>query len=151
MGMRWLLLDSIVAIEKGKKAHTRSRVFRTGVTPELLMMEAMVQTGGLLLGAEHDFANNLIFAKIEKAFFQGRYETQTVLDIQAFSDQLKPEGAWIDAHIHQQWREIASARFLIMNAGPLVPGKSKSITFHDAFMQYFAVRAKVRVPAPQQA
>ncbi len=149
--MRWLLLDSIVAIEKGKKAHTRSRIFRNGVTPELLMMEAMAQTGGLLLGAEHDFANNLIFAKIEKASFGGRYEMQTVLDIQAVSDQLKPEGAWIDASIQQQGNEIAAARFLLMNAGPLVPGKNKSITFHDAFMQHFSVRAKVRASAPQQA
>ena len=143
--MRWRVLDEIVRIEKGVKALTRSRVPEPGeVSPELLMIEMMAQTGGLLLGAENDYAENIIFAKIERADFYSRMKSGEKIEIKASSENLKPEGSWIDSEIYHSGAKIASARLLLMNAGPLVPGQQGSVTFHDAFMKHFNVREKIR-------
>jgi len=142
--MRWLLLDEVIAIKKGVKALTRSRVPRGPVTPELLMMEMMAQTGGLLLGAESDYKNDLIFAKIEEATFLKNAPAGEVIHIEAVSENLRPEGAWLDACIRCGEDVLAKGRFLLMNVGRLVSGVEKAITFHDAFMDYFQVRKKVQ-------
>ena len=76
--MRWILLDSVELIEKGKMSRTTSRVPPSGpFETEILLIEMMAQTAGLLLGAETDFEHDIIFAKIENAKFlisDGKYE-----------------------------------------------------------------------------
>lgn len=142
--MRWLLLDEIIGIEKGVKARTRSHIPSGEFSPETLMIEMMAQTGGLLVGAEHDFQQDLIFAKIEKADFDHTYKAGEAIEIEATSENLRPEGAWVDARILSGERVIARSRLMLMNAGQLVPGKNGSTTFHDAFIQHFNVRQKVK-------
>lgn len=142
--MRWLWLDEVVSVEKGKIARTKSRVPKTEVTPEFLMIEMMAQTGGLLVGAESDFQNDLIFAKIESAEFSGSYEPGDAIEITATSENLRPEGAWIDGQIAKNRETIASGKLLLMNVGNLQPGQSGSLTFHSGFMNHFQVREKIR-------
>ena len=140
--MRWLLLDQVVVIEKKKRACSRSRVPETGFSPELAMIEMMAQTGALLLGAESDFKEDLVFAKIEKAEFSGGLRAGDSLEIEAASDNLRPEGAWFEGIIRHRGRSAASARFLLMNVGHLAGGGP--VTFHDAFMNYFKIREKIK-------
>jgi 3-hydroxymyristoyl/3-hydroxydecanoyl-(acyl carrier protein) dehydratase len=142
--MRWLLLDEVVLIEKGVLAQTRSHVPAEEVGPEILMMEMMAQTGALLLGAENDFQEDLVFAKIEKADFQRNLHEGDVLHIEAESENLRPEGAWMDGRIHHDEDLVATSRFLLMNVGHLVRGETKPITFHDAFMNYFRIRDRIK-------
>ena len=141
--MRWLLLDEVVSIQKNK-ALTRSRVPDAPVSAEPLLMEMMAQTGGLLLGAEKNFQDDIIFAKIESAdFFESRAEEP--LEIEACSECLRPEGSWIDAAVKtQDGKKIAQARFLLMSVGKLEPGIQEPIVFHEAFMNHFRVREKVQ-------
>ena len=125
-------------------ARTRSRVPSAPYSPELLMMEMIAQTGGLLLGAEGNFEEDIVFAKIEQANFEGPFRAGDAIEIEATSDSLKPEGAWFEGKIRRNDKVVAEARFLLMNVGHLVSGETKSITFHDAFMNHFSVRDKVK-------
>ena len=123
---------------------TRSRVPDALVSPELLMLEMMAQTGALLLGAERDFQEDVIFAKIDGVSF---YETPVpgeMICVESDSDQLRSEGAWFQSRIRKASSTIAESRFLLMNVGHLVPGFQRSITFHDAFMNHFSIRNKVQ-------
>ena len=141
--MRWLLLDEVLSIQKKSKVCTRSRVPEGPVSAEPLLMEMMAQTGGLLLGAEKNFQDDIIFAKIETAdFFDPR--PGEAVEIEASSESLRPEGSWMDASIKaQDGRRVAQSRFLLMSVGRLAPGVQEPIVFHEAFMNHFQVREKL--------
>lgn len=142
--MRWLLLDEVVTIQKKKVARTRSRIPSGWASAELLMMEMMAQTGALLLGAEKNFEDDVIFAKIEQARFDHGWKAGETIEIEATSENLRPEGAWLEASIQNQKRNVAQSRFLLMNVGRLIPNEKTPITFHRAFMEHFKIRDKVR-------
>ncbi len=141
--MRWLVLDEVVEVERQKRALARSRVPEVEVSPEFLMIEMMAQTGALLIGAEKDFAEDLIFAKIESAVFEPELVPGEAIEIEA-SGEIRPEGGWLEAEIRNLKGRVAKGRFLLMNVGHLVPGSTKSITFHDAFMNHFQIRSKIQ-------
>jgi len=143
--MRWLLLDEVLSIQKSFLAKTRSHIPQTKVSPEVLMIEMMAQTGALLLGAESDFKEDLVFAKIEEARFECPLRPGEMLQIEADSDNLRSEGAWLNGRIQSDRGIIAKARFLLMNVGHLIAGRAQPITFHPVFMSYFRIRDKVRV------
>ncbi len=142
--MRWLVLDEVLVIERKVKAAARSHVPSTEFSPETLMIEMMAQTGALLLGAETDYQEDLVFAKIERASFNANFERHQILYIQANAESLRPEGAWLEGCVKNESGEIGRARFLLMNVGHLIPGKEEPITFHHAFMDYFRVREKIK-------
>ena len=143
--MRWLLLDEIVVIEKGVRAISRSRVPDRKISREVLILEMMAQTGGLLLGAEINFDGDVVFGKVEKAEFTPWLKPGEELEIEATSENLRPEGAWIDGKVSRGDATIAQARLLLTNAGKLVGQATESVTFHKAFMDHFGVRAKVKL------
>ena len=150
--MRWLVLDEVVEIQKGKSARTRSRVPATNLagkpeteaSPEVLIIEMMAQTGGLLVGAENDFQGNAVFAKIEEAKFYPGFKTGEPLEIEALAENLRSEGSWITASVRSSGRPVAEAKLMLANAGELVPGIQESVTFHPAFMEHFKVRDKIK-------
>ena len=141
--MRWLLLDEIASIEKGKKAKARSHVPSEAYDSSFLMVEMMAQTGALVIGSEDDFQKDLVFAKIEHAKFLKPYAAGDPLEIEASAEDIRSEGAWLDGSITSNGEIVASARFLLMRVGQLIQGSQKPITFHEAFMQHFRVREKV--------
>ncbi len=142
--MRWLLLDEVVEIQKGISATTRSHVPNTEVSAEVLFIEMMAQTGGLLVGAENDYKDDVIFAKIETASFNLTGRPGEKIEIKAVSRQFRPEGSWIEAVVESSRGILAAAKLMLVHAGPLVPDKKTSTTFHKAFMNHFKVREKVR-------
>ncbi len=142
--MRWLLLDEILKIEKGKKAQTLSRIPSCEFSPEPLLIEMMAQPAGLLLGAESQYENDVIFAKIESVQFEDSFQSGDTIWIEASAESLRPEGAWIESMIRSEDKEIARGRLLLMQVDPLVSGQKKSVTFHEAFMNHFKVRTKVQ-------
>lgn len=145
--MRWLLLDKVHSIHKGKKAVTASKVPQAPYSSEVLFIEMMAQTGGLLVGAESDYQKDLIFAKIENATISRVPEPGTPLHIEAWSESLGPDGGWLEGVIMAASEVIAKAKFLLMAVEGLAPAQTKSITFHDAFMKHFDVRGKIVQPA----
>ena len=142
--MRWLVLDEVLAIEKKKVARTRSHIPEAPPSSECLIMEMMAQTGGLLLGAETDFKEDVIFAKIERARFYPGFSPGEKIEIGATSENLRSEGAWFESIVEAQNGKVAESRFLLMNVGSLVPTLHRSVTFHETFMNYFHIREKIR-------
>jgi 3-hydroxymyristoyl/3-hydroxydecanoyl-(acyl carrier protein) dehydratase len=142
--MRWVLLEEVVEIQKGKSAKTRARVPQAEFSPEVLLLEMMAQTGGLLMGAENDFKDDVIFAKIESASFPLRGNPGDPIEILATADHLRPEGSWIEAVVQHSRGTLAAAKLMLAHAGALVPGKTASTTFHNTFMSHYKVREKIR-------
>jgi 3-hydroxymyristoyl/3-hydroxydecanoyl-(acyl carrier protein) dehydratase len=141
--MRWLLLEKVHSIQKGKKAVASSKVPQAPYSSEVLFVEMMAQTGGLLVGAESDYQKDLIFAKIENATISCVPKSGTPLQIEAWSESLGAEGGWLEATITCDAGPVARAKLLLMAVGGLSAGQTKSVTFHDAFMEHFNVRGKI--------
>jgi len=144
--MRWLLLEKVRSIHKGKKAVASSKVPQAPYSSEVLFIEMMAQTGGLLAGAESDYKKDIIFAKIETANILSVPKPGTPLQIEAWSESLGTEGGWFEATITCAEGLVARAKFLLMMVG-LSSGQRKSITFHEAFMNHFNVREKIILPS----
>ena len=143
--MRWLVLDEILRIEKGRKVLAKSHVPETDeASAEMLMIEMMAQTGGILLGAESDFQENVVFAKIDEARFYPGFKPSEKIEIESSSEALRPEGSWIQSVITSGRGKVAEARLMLANAGEIVPGRRESVTFHKTFMEHFKVREKVK-------
>lgn len=141
--MRWLVLDRIHSIRKGEKAVTESRVPKAPYSSEVLFVEMMAQTGGLLVGAESDYQKDVIFAKIETATITRVPEPGTPIRIEAACEGLAAEGGWIEGVITSDGETIAKAKLLLMSVGRLIPEKPKPVTFHDKFMNHFKVRERL--------
>lgn len=141
--MRWLLLEKVHSIQRGKKAVASSEVPKAPYSSEVLFIEMMAQTGGLLVGAESDYQKDLIFAKIEHATIANVPKPGTSLQIEAWSESLGAEGGWLEATITCAEGLVAKAKFLLMAVSGLSAGQTKSITFHEAFMNHFNVREKI--------
>ncbi|HOW87593.1 MAG TPA: hypothetical protein P5561_06420 [Candidatus Omnitrophota bacterium] len=141
--MRWLLLEKVHSIQRGKKATASSKVPQAPYSSEVLFIEMMAQTGGLLVGAESDYQKDLIFAKIESATVTSVPKPGTPLQVEAWSESLGSEGGWLEATITCSEGPVARAKLLLMAVDGLSSSQKKSVTFHDAFMDHFKVREKV--------
>lgn len=143
--MRWLLIDEILEIKKGKSARCKSRVPTGGeFSPEVLLIEMMAQCGGVLLGAENDYKDDVIFGKIEGAEFPLPGMAGETIEITALAEMIREEGTWVEANITSSRGVLAAAKIMLMKPGPLVPGKQESTTFHPAFIQHFKVKERVQ-------
>ena len=141
--MRWLLLEKVHSIHKGKKAVAFAKVPKAPYSSEVLFIEMMAQTGGLLVGAESDYAKDLVFAKIEHATILHVPASGTPLQVEAWSESLGTEGGWLEATITSAEGPVARAKLLLMAVSGLSKDQTQSITFHKAFMDHFNVRDKV--------
>lgn len=142
--MRWNLLQEIESIEKGRHACARAQVPDAPVSEALLLTEMMAQTSGLILGAQHDFRIDLVFAKIESAVFLRKIPAGTPIRIESRADELRDEGGWFQAQVSDASGIFAEARLLLANAGQLNPQSgTPSVTFHSRFMDHYQVRQKV--------
>lgn len=145
--MRWLLLEKVHSIHKGRRAVASAKVLQAPYSSEVLFIEMMAQTGGLLVGAESDYQKDLIFAKIENATITRIPEPGTLLQIEAGSESLGADGGWLEATITCDDGPVAQAKILLMAVSGLSPGKTKSVTFHEDFMNHFNIRGKVLLPS----
>ena len=145
--MRWLLLDKVQSILKGKRAVTSAKVPNAPYSSEVLFIEMMAQTGGLLVGAESDYRKDLIFAKIENATITAVPKSGTPLLIEAWSESLGTDGGWLEATITCAEGPVASAKLLLMAVSGMSTTQTQSITFHEAFMNHFDVREKLVLPS----
>ena len=144
--MRWILLDEVVAIEKGKRARARGRIPEGEFNAEFLLMEMMAQTGGILAGAETHYQQDYIFAKIEQAWFEAsKWKPGEGIQIEVSCELIRPEGGWFDGTVRSESQPLlASSRFLLMNVGLLRPETGKPVTFSNNFMQHYQIAEKFR-------
>ena len=115
--MRWIWIDKFVEFHSGRRAvalknvtlaeeHLHDHFPGFPVMPETLMIEAMAQTAGILVGEAKKFQEKVILAKIQKA---------------VFFDYVRPgDTIELDAKIESIASEAASTKGKITCAGKLV-------------------------------
>jgi len=115
--MRWIWIDKFVEFHSGRRAvavknvtlaeeHLHDHFPGFPVMPETLMIEAMAQTAGILVGEAKKFQEKVILAKIKKAVF---------FDYARPGDTIE-----LDAEIESIVSEAASTKGKITCAGKLV-------------------------------
>ena len=108
--MRWLWIDRIIELDKGRRCvalknvtlaedvlhdHFAATALRpaTPVLPNTLIIEGMAQTAGILVGHVNDFAERVILAKIGKAVFTAAATPGRCLRFTAEIERIDPSGA----------------------------------------------------------
>lgn len=139
----WRILSAVDLVIPGQYARTRAQNWVSDYAPEFLMLEMMAQTGGLVIGSQHDFAGNVVFAKVENAEFSVLRSPASELIVEAFAREgVGEQGSWIEAHVLVGEAKVASAKLFLIDAGDL-DGSKISVTFHPEFLEYYQVRQKI--------
>ncbi len=102
--MRWIWIDKFVDFQSGKCAtalknvtlaeeHLHDHFPGFPVMPECLMIEAMAQTAGILVGEARQFQEKVILAKIKKAVFFHYVTPGDTILLQAHIESIADEAA----------------------------------------------------------
>lgn len=102
--MRWIWIDKFVEFKSGETAvavknvtlaeeHLHDHFPGFPVMPETLMIEAMAQTAGILVGEAKKFEEKVILAKVKKAVFFDYVKPGDSLRLEATIDSIAPEAA----------------------------------------------------------
>ena len=108
--MRWVWIDKFVEFESGKRAvaiknvslaeeHLHDHFPGYPVMPSSLLIEAMAQTSGILVGEARDFQEKVILAKVGKAVFHDLARPGDQMRLEARVDNLSEEAATISGTI----------------------------------------------------
>jgi len=102
--MRWIWIDRFVEFDPGKRAvavkcvslaeeHLHDYMPGFPIMPECLIIEAMAQTAGILVGQAGDFRQKVILAKIRRAIFYDLIRPADVIHLEAVMDSYTIEAA----------------------------------------------------------
>jgi len=102
--MRWIWIDKFVEFDSGKRAvaiknvtlaeeHLHDHFPGFPVMPECLMIEAMAQTSGILVGEAKRFREKVILAKIKKCVFFDYVKPGDTIRLEAKIESIAPEAA----------------------------------------------------------
>ncbi|MFA5239961.1 MAG: 3-hydroxyacyl-ACP dehydratase FabZ family protein [Phycisphaerae bacterium] len=108
--MRWIWIDKFIEFHSGESAvsvknvtlaeeHLHDHFPGFPVMPESLMIEAMAQTSGILVGEANRFKEKVILAKIKKCVFFDYVKPGDTLKLYAKIESLAPEAASISGKI----------------------------------------------------
>lgn len=124
--MRWILIDRILEIDKGRKARALKNISLGAdyledhfpgfpVMPNSLIIEALAQTGGILVGQLHNFKRKVILAKIEKAEFLKMVRPGDQLILEAEIIEEREEGCRVEGKGKVDSVEVARVKFMFIN------------------------------------
>ena len=116
--MRWIWIDKFKEFESGKRAvalknvtlaeeHLHDHFPGFPVMPECLMIEAMAQTAGILVGQAKNFQEKVILAKIKKAVFFDFVKPGDSIELEAIMDSIAPEAASTSGKITRSGKVVA--------------------------------------------
>ncbi len=102
--MRWIWIDKFVEFESGCRASALKNVTMAEehlhdhfpgfpVMPECLMIEAMAQTAGILVGETNKFREKVILAKVKKAVFHDFVKPGDTIRLDAEIETMADEAA----------------------------------------------------------
>ncbi|MHC4736345.1 MAG: 3-hydroxyacyl-ACP dehydratase FabZ family protein, partial [Planctomycetota bacterium] len=102
--MRWIWIDKFVEFKSGESAvaiknvtlaeeHLHDHFPGFAVMPETLMIEAMAQTSGILVGEAKNFQEKVILAKVKKAVFYDYVKPGDTLKLDAKIESIASEAA----------------------------------------------------------
>jgi 3-hydroxyacyl-[acyl-carrier-protein] dehydratase len=102
--MRWIWIDKFIEFNSGKNAvavknvtlaeeHLHDHFPGFPVMPECLMIEAMAQTAGILVGEAKGFEEKVILAKVKKAVFFDYVKPGDTIKLHAKIESIASEAA----------------------------------------------------------
>ena len=132
--MRWIWIDKFVEFESGRRAvavknvtlaeeHLHDHFPGFPIMPECLMIEAMAQTGGILVGQAGDFREKVVLAKISKVVFFDFVQPGDSIRIEANLDMLAPEAASTKGRITRDDQLIAEIDLMFSHVDQNLAGK----------------------------
>ena len=132
--MRWIWIDKFVEFESGCHAvalknvtlaeeHLHDHFPGFPVMPECLMIEAMAQTSGILVGEAKNFQEKVILAKITKAVFFDYVRPGDTIKLHAKIESIVPEAASISGKITCADKLIADIDLMFSHIDRNLTGK----------------------------
>jgi 3-hydroxyacyl-[acyl-carrier-protein] dehydratase len=132
--MRWIWIDKFVEFESGRRAvslknvtlaeeHLHDHFPGYPVMPECLMIEAMAQTAGILVGEAKKFQEKVILAKIKKAVFFDYVKPGDTIKLEAQIDSIAPEAAGTSGKITRSEKLIAEIDLMFSHIDRNLAGK----------------------------
>jgi 3-hydroxyacyl-[acyl-carrier-protein] dehydratase len=145
--MRWIWIDKFVEFKSGKRAvavknvtlaeeHLHDHFPGFAVMPECLMIEAMAQTAGILVGEAKNFQEKVILAKVKKAVFFQYVKPGDTLKIDAEIESITDEAASTSGKINCGRKLIAEIDLMFSHIDQNLAGKEfpeENFVFTDTF------------------
>jgi 3-hydroxyacyl-[acyl-carrier-protein] dehydratase len=132
--MRWIWIDKFVEFESGRRAvalknvtlaeeHLHDHFPGFPVMPECLMIEAMAQTAGILVGEAKKFQEKVILAKIKKAVFFDYVKPGDTIELEANIESIAQEAASTKGIITRSKKRIAEIDLMFSHIDQNLAGK----------------------------
>jgi 3-hydroxyacyl-[acyl-carrier-protein] dehydratase len=145
--MRWIWIDKFLEFESGKRAvslknvtlaeeHLHDHFPGFPVMPECLMIEAMAQTAGILVGEARQFQEKVILAKIKSAVFHHYVQPGDTIILEAEIESIAPEAASTVGTIKRGDTLIAQISLMFSHIDKNLGGKQfpeENFVFTDMF------------------
>ena len=145
--MRWIWIDKFIEFDSGKRAvavknvtlaeeHLHDHFPGFCVMPETLMIEAMAQTAGILVGQARNFEEKVILAKIKKADFFDYVRPGDTLRLEAKIETITAEAASTGGKITCEEKTIAEIDLMFSHIDKNLAGKDfpqENFVFTDMF------------------
>jgi len=133
--MRWIWIDKFIDFQSGKRAvavknvtlaeeHLHDHFPGFPVMPECLMIEAMAQTAGILVGEARAFKEKVILAKIQKAVFFDFVRPGDSIQLEAAIESISPEAAGTHGRITREDHLIAEIDLIFSHIDQNLAGVS---------------------------
>ncbi|MEN6427165.1 MAG: 3-hydroxyacyl-ACP dehydratase FabZ family protein [Phycisphaerales bacterium] len=166
--MRWIWIDKFVEFESGRRAvsvknvslaeeHLHDHFPGFPIMPECLMIEAMAQTAGILVGQARGFQEKVVLAKISKAVFFDYVVPGDSLRIEACMETIAPEAASTTGRITRSDQLIAEIDLMFSHIDQNLAGKKfpkDNFVFTGIFtslLQDVALNHVRREPQPMES
>ena len=145
--MRWIWIDKFLEFNSGKSAvslknvtlaeeHLHDHFPGFEIMPECLMIEAMAQTAGILVGEARNFEEKVILAKIKKAVFYHYVRPGDTIILRADIESIAPEAASTIGTIKRGEELIAEISLMFSHIDNNIGGKKfpeENFVFTDMF------------------
>lgn len=145
--MRWIWIDKFLEFNSGVSAvalknvtlaeeHLHDHFPGFPIMPECLMIEAMAQTAGILVGEARNFEEKVILAKIKSAVFYHYVRPGDTIILRAEIESIVPEAAGTTGEIRRGDELIAQISLMFSHIDNNLGGKQfpeENFVFTDMF------------------
>ncbi|HUV40260.1 MAG TPA: 3-hydroxyacyl-ACP dehydratase FabZ family protein [Sedimentisphaerales bacterium] len=145
--MRWIWIDKFIEFESGSRAvavknitlaeeYLYDRFPGFAVMPESLMIEAMAQTAGILVGQAKGFQEKVILAKITRCTFFDYVTPGDTIQLEAKIETIAPEAAGTSGRITRCNKLIAEIDLIFSHIDKNLAGKQfpeENFVFTETF------------------
>jgi len=145
--MRWIWIDKFLEFNSGKNAvalknvtlaeeHLHDHFPGFEIMPECLMIEAMAQTAGILVGEARNFQEKVILAKIKKAVFYQYVRPGDTIILHADIESISSEAASTKGKIMRGEQIVAEIGLMFSHIDNNLAGKQfpeENFVFTDIF------------------